>query len=196
MHLDDHDLKQLDEGYLLSLSPVQLQTLSTKLLADLKEAHDRLNRNPSNSSRPPSTRAPWEKSEETSQDGGEDDDAPQEAASDAAVDRKKDGDAEKGQQDKEKSDPKKADRRDMSQDRPGRPDGAPGYSRTQQLPIDEECVHRPATCSACGASLNEACEQHTYTAPRPNARRAFHCLRRKCRLQAREDQGARARVAQ
>jgi transposase len=38
-----------------------LRSLSGKLLADLKEAHDRLNQNPSNSSRPPSTRAPWEK---------------------------------------------------------------------------------------------------------------------------------------
>jgi len=164
MHLDDHDLKQLDEEYLLSLSPVQLQTLSTKLLADLKEAHDRLNQNPSNSSRPPSTRAPWEKSEETSQDGGEDDDGAQDAASDSAVDCKSDGEAEKGKQDKEKPDPKTTDRRDTSQGRPGRPEGAPGYSRTQQLPIDEEHVHRPGTCSACGVSLNDACEQHAYTA--------------------------------
>jgi transposase len=164
MHLDDHDLKQLDEEYLLSLSPVQLQTLSTKLLADLKEAHDRLNQNPSNSSRPPSTRAPWEKSEETSQDGGEDDDGAQDAASDSAVDCKSDGEAEKGKQDKEKPDPKTTDRRDTSQGRPGRREGAPGYSRTQQLPIDEEHVHRPGTCSACGVSLNDACEQHAYTA--------------------------------
>lgn len=164
MHLDDHDLKQLDEEYLLSLSPVQLQTLSTKLLADLKEAHDRLNQNPSNSSRPPSTRAPWENAEETSQGGGEDDDEPQDVASDGAVDRKSDGEAEKGKQDKEEPDAKKTDCRDTSQGRPGRPKGASGYSRTQQLAIDEECVHRPETCSACGASLNEACEQHAYTA--------------------------------
>jgi len=163
MHLDDHDLKQLDEEYLRSLPAKQLQTLSSKLLSDLKEAHDRLNQNPSNSSRPPSTRAPWEKSEATSQDGGEDDDVPRDAASDSAGDRKNDGEAETGQQDKEKSDPKKIDRRDTSQGRPGRPKGAPGTSRTQQLPIDAECVHRPETCSACGAALNDACEQRAYT---------------------------------
>lgn len=164
MQLSDHDLKQLDEEYLHSLPAEPLRTLSSKLLSDLKEAHDRLNQNPTNSSRPPSARAPWEKSEETSQDGSDDDDVPQGAASDAAGDRKNDGDAEKEQQDEEKSEPKKTDCRDTSQGRPGRPEGAPGYSRTQQLPIDEECVHRPETCSACGAPLNDACEQHAYTA--------------------------------
>jgi len=61
MHLSDHDLKQLDEDYLRGLPAESLRSLSGKLLADLKEAHDRLNQNPSNSSRPPSTRAPWEK---------------------------------------------------------------------------------------------------------------------------------------
>jgi transposase len=32
---------------------------STKLLSDLKEARERLDQNPSNSSRPPSSQAPW-----------------------------------------------------------------------------------------------------------------------------------------
>ena len=164
MQLSDHDLKQLDEEYLLSLSPVQLQALSTKLLSDLKEAHDRLNQNPSNSSRPPSTRAPWEKSEETSPENGEDDDAAQDGASDGAVDRKNDGEVQPGKPDKEKSDLKKTDRHDTSNGRPGRCEGAPGYSRTQQLPIDEQCVHRPETCAACCAALDEAGEQRAYTA--------------------------------
>jgi transposase len=164
MHLDEHDLGQLDEEYLLSLAPAQLQALSTKLLADLKEARDRLNQNPSNSSRPPSTRAPWEQSEETSQDGGEEEDVPREAVSDAAVDRKSDDEAEIGKQDKEKPDAKKTDRCATSHGRPGRPKGAPGYSRTQQLPIDAECVHRPETCAACSAALGEAGEQRAYTA--------------------------------
>jgi hypothetical protein len=61
MHLSDHDLKQLGEDFLSGMPTDSLRSLSGKLLADLKEAHDRLNQNPSNSSRPPSTRAPWEK---------------------------------------------------------------------------------------------------------------------------------------
>ena len=71
MQLSDHDLKQLDEEYLRSLPAEPLRALSSKLLSDLKEAHDQLNQNPSNSSRPPSTRAPWENAEERAQDGGE-----------------------------------------------------------------------------------------------------------------------------
>ena len=120
MQLSDHDLKQLDDDYLRSLPAEALRTLSSKLLSDLKEAHDRLNQNPSNSSRPPSSRAPWEKTEETSQDDGEDDDVPQDAASDAAGDRKRDDEVEKGKQDKEQSDPKQTESRDT---KPGRPGG-------------------------------------------------------------------------
>ena len=79
MHLSDHDLKQLDEDYLRGLPAESLRLLSGKLLADLKEAHDRLNQNPSNSSRPPSTRPPWAKG-----DGGEDEkSAPQDAVVEA-----------------------------------------------------------------------------------------------------------------
>ncbi len=164
MQLSDHDLKQLDDDYLRSLPAEALRTLSSKLLSDLKEAHDRLNQNPSNSSRPPSSRAPWEKTEETSQDDGEDDDVPQDAASDAAGDRKRDDEVEKGKQDKEQSDPKQTESRDTKPGRPGRREGAPGYSRTQQLPIDAERVHQPETCCGCSAVLDKACEQRAYTA--------------------------------
>jgi transposase len=63
MQLSDHDLRQLDEAYLESLSEEQARVLLSKALADLKTARERLGRNPSNSSRPPSTRAPWEQDE-------------------------------------------------------------------------------------------------------------------------------------
>jgi hypothetical protein len=43
MHLSDHDLQQLDDDYLHGLPVEPLRLLSGKLLADLKEAHDRLN---------------------------------------------------------------------------------------------------------------------------------------------------------
>ena len=60
MELTDHDLKQLDEAYLSKLSPEQLLGLSEKLLQDLREARDRLNERPQNSSRPSGSYAPWE----------------------------------------------------------------------------------------------------------------------------------------
>jgi hypothetical protein len=60
MRLSRHDLAQLDDAYLAGLEEASLRALSVKLLADLKEAHERLEQNPSNSFRPPSSRVPWE----------------------------------------------------------------------------------------------------------------------------------------
>jgi hypothetical protein len=71
MQLSDHDLKQLDDAYLGRLPMEPLRGLSSKLLADLKEVCERLNQNPSNSSRPPSSQAPWEDGGEPLQDSAE-----------------------------------------------------------------------------------------------------------------------------
>ncbi len=77
MHLSDHSLRQIDDAYVRSLDPEALRGLSLRLLADLKDARDRLNQGPENGSRPPSSRAPWER-----QGGGRESDA--EADADAA----------------------------------------------------------------------------------------------------------------
>ena len=61
MHLNPHSLQQIDDAYIESLDPEALRGLSLRLLADFKEAWDRLNQEPENSSRPPSSRAPWER---------------------------------------------------------------------------------------------------------------------------------------
>jgi hypothetical protein len=61
MHLSKHDLMQMDEDWLKSLPPALLLEVSKRLLADVKTLQDRLNQNPSNSSRPPSSQALWEK---------------------------------------------------------------------------------------------------------------------------------------
>ena len=60
MRLTDHDLKQINQEYLASLSPEQLLYLSEKMLDDLRNARDRLNQTPQNSSRPSGSYAPWE----------------------------------------------------------------------------------------------------------------------------------------
>jgi len=59
MHLSDHDLRQIDDAYIESLDLEQLLGLCKRLVKDLKEARDRLNQNPKNSSRPPSSSDPW-----------------------------------------------------------------------------------------------------------------------------------------
>jgi hypothetical protein len=64
MYLSDHDLRQLDNARLDALDATgHLREVSGRLLSDLKEARDRLNQNPSNSSRPPSSRPSWERGE-------------------------------------------------------------------------------------------------------------------------------------
>jgi transposase len=76
MLLQKHGLRQIDEAYMRSLSHEDLMKLSTKLLSDLKEAHERLDQNPSNSSRPPSSQAPWI-SNESAEDDEDDEEAGQ-----------------------------------------------------------------------------------------------------------------------
>ena len=77
MHLSEHSLRQLDRAYLDALDEAALRGLSAKLLDDLKEARDRLNQGPENSSRPPSSRAPWDR-----QGGGRESEADVEAEAD------------------------------------------------------------------------------------------------------------------
>ena len=60
MKFNRYDLKQIDQDYLKTLPPSKLLDVSLKLLEDLKEAHDRLNQTPQNSSRPSGSCAPWE----------------------------------------------------------------------------------------------------------------------------------------
>ncbi len=52
----------------------ELRVLALKLVTNLKEARDRLHQNPENSSRPPSTRLPWERArqDDAIDDGDED----------------------------------------------------------------------------------------------------------------------------
>ncbi len=61
MKLSDDDLRQRDEKVIHSLSPDAVQNLAVNLLDDLKDSRERLNQNSQNSSRPPSSQAPWDK---------------------------------------------------------------------------------------------------------------------------------------
>jgi transposase len=157
MHLSDHDLGQIDDAYLDTLSLAQARALLGKALADLKAARERLGQNPSNSSRPPSTRAPWEQADEGEDDGQE------ATASCAEADTGETPSAERSEGDS----PTK--RGKVSPDasepgRPGRSKGAPGHSRTQQLPVDAEHTHAPDRCTVCGAPLNESHESRAHNA--------------------------------
>lgn len=63
MLLNDFDLKNIDENYINSVDIDTLRKLSKRLLEDLKEARERINQDPKNSSRPPSSVEPWIRAE-------------------------------------------------------------------------------------------------------------------------------------
>ena len=104
--------------WLEKLPEDKLRQVSGRMLQDLKEARDRLNQTPDNSSRPPSSRAPWEKGQteekaatpDESEDGAK---TPRETEASAA----EPGPTQAGPS----SGPKK---------KPGRQPGAPGHGRT------------------------------------------------------------------
>ncbi len=136
MHLNDHSLRQIDDAYLRSLEPEALCALSLRLLADLKEARDRLHQGPENSSRPPSSRAPWERTSggQVSDEDPEDGELRPALAEVAEV------------QAAEVQAARKA----------GKQPGAPGIGRTQVFQAHEEQAHYPAVCAGCGQTLDPA----------------------------------------
>jgi hypothetical protein len=139
--LKDHSLKQLNSQYLAKLTPEELLHLSTKLLHDLKEAREQLNQNSSNSSKPPSSKHPWET-------------APTVAKAEAEAE----AEAEEPKPEASKPAdtppipttpalPKPAKRK------AGKQPGSPGYGRVWHPRIDDTAHHRASHCEACGCPL-------------------------------------------
>jgi hypothetical protein len=160
MHLSDHDLKQIDESSLGRLSWAGLLGLAAKLLADLKESRDRLNRTPENSSQPPSTQKPWEKAGRR-----EPEDDPEDALADLPERQPPEGHqapVREAPEEMRAAHPVVADQTPPR--RPGRQPGTPGVSRTQELPITAEQIHAPERCAACGAPLSAGAPSSAYTA--------------------------------
>jgi transposase len=151
VHLKDHDLRQLDAERLHRLrldDPEALEGLSVRLLEDLKDARERLSQNPDNSSRPPSTRDPWQRNSDeqeveskipVEEAASAEEPAPEVPAS--AEDEPKEG---KPSARSQRKSPRK----------PGKQVGAPGHARTQTLAIDQIEHHRPETCGVCQAELS------------------------------------------
>ncbi len=154
MYLSDHDLRQMDEGWLEKLPEDKLRQVSTRILQDLKEARDRLNQTPDNSSRPPSSRAPWEKGQ-TEGTGPVADKvegntkACREAGQPPAAGCEPAQDGSPAEQKKKK---------------PGKQPGAKGFGRTQKFAATGERVHRAAACTACGGPLPGDAPSQAYAA--------------------------------
>ena len=155
-HLTDHDLRQMDEAWLQSLPEAVARTVLLRVVDDLKEARDRLNQHCGNSSRPPSSRPPWEnrrasEAEEDEDDGVLGDRTAVSPAAEAAEDVT--------------CRPEEASPRvpvtASSGRKPGQQAGSPGHGRTQKLLV-QAVVHRhPEVCAACGAALTAGGSAYT-----------------------------------
>ncbi|WP_295608819.1 DUF6444 domain-containing protein, partial [uncultured Lamprocystis sp.] len=160
MKLSQHDLRQLDDGYLQRLPEAALRALSLTLLADLKEAQERLQQNPNNSSRPPSSRAPWDRPGVAAAEAPDTDEeeapvAPSRDTS-AADDARAADDAEPAPPPPgapPSGDPTPPER---PKRKPGKQPGTPGVGRTQVFTAQATEEHRPTACHVCQASLAAA----------------------------------------
>ena len=133
--------------------PTALRLCSGDSLCAL--ARERLAQNPSNSSRPPSTRAPWEQAEERAPED------PPVASAQGEV--KPQTEAEPTCEERPQQTPQRKGAGKPA-GRPGRRKGAPGHSRTQQLPVDAEEVHAPHGCAICGRILDASHEHRAHNA--------------------------------
>ncbi len=139
MQLSRQDLQQLNASTIDSLSWNEGKALILKLVADLIEAHDRLNQNSQNSSRPPSSETPWQTSAET----------------DNSENKHKlqfDQDTDEGEPSASK--PRKVVTTEWeNQGKPGRKPGMAGHGQTVDLPITGRVPHYPEQCGACSRPL-------------------------------------------
>jgi hypothetical protein len=147
MHFDRSELQQFSPEYVSSLSPERKNSLVEQLRKDLMEAQDRLNRNPTNSSCPPSSLPPWErsikpddeKSEQKNDDINDEEDPPK-------------NDGKKENQSNPSTEGKKQEPKDDKK-KPGKQRGAQGFGRTQKLLVTSEITHRPECCKGCNCGL-------------------------------------------
>jgi hypothetical protein len=160
MRLSDHDLLQLTEEELLELPEEVLRRLSVKLLYDLKEARERLRQTSRNSSRPPRSDLPWDKTGINDEDqhpqqaqdefsGVDDHTLDTEEASKTGPEERAQDEANKTQQTKESEDGA-SDKR-----KAGKQPGAPGYGREQKITVTAEEHHYPTDCVRCDRELKQ-----------------------------------------
>ena len=147
MIFDDHDLRQINQTYIESLDSETAKKLASKLLEDLKEARERLNQNPKNSSRPPSSTEPWVIAEIEDEEEKE-----VEKGSDTTAGKKSSSASKRNEKDQKKKDKKNSSKCSKA----GKQRGAEGKGRTQRLAVTGIVIHFAEVCSVCDRKLTEA----------------------------------------
>ena len=160
MYLTDHDLRQLDRDALARLEEKAVRRLAERLLADLKDARDRLNQNSRNSSRPPGSDSVYRQPRGGTECGDSPtdsapDEAPVVAVGEAEGKAEASGDGTPGP-----NEPSGA--AVPAERRPGRQPGAPGFGRTQKLAVNAVLDHWPARCAACDEPFAAEPERQAY----------------------------------
>jgi hypothetical protein len=162
MILGVQELLQIDQAFLHRLfetNPKALLELSIKLAVDLKEARERLDQNPSNSSTPSGNQAPWDKGEKNDESPLEDERVPPDnnVTDDTLTDNVS------AQQSADQADENQAAPTDDEslKRNPGKQPGAPGFGRSQKLPITHVEEHRCNQCSACNANPEDREKPYT-----------------------------------
>ncbi len=161
MVLKEHELLQIDEQFirrLLEKDPDALAELSIHLTNDLKEALERLNQNPSNSSKPSGSLAPWDK-------GSSDDDTStfdEQEALDLEIDKERSSDITTDQSTEDtNNDCCFQSESSQEQRQPGRQPGSQGFGRTQQLAVTETQHHACGCCTVCHEDLTPVEKAYT-----------------------------------
>jgi len=152
MVLNEQELLQIDEAFIHRLraqDPDALAGLSIKLANDLKEAMERLNQNPANSSKPSGSLAPWDKGSDSDDEASESE--PDETHDGVAADAPTETVTREDETGKAVS---KFDCDAVQRTRkPGRQVGSPGFGRTQKLTVTAVEPHHCGYCRVCNADL-------------------------------------------
>jgi len=176
MKLTEYDLKQINNETLDRLSSGEVLSFTKTLLADLKEAMDRLNQNSNNSSRPPSSTPPWGSgtnpnitdqndvgSDNSKHDDNTDDDGDNNSHHDNHVsDNVPDESNLSGGQEASVT-PLQPIKPPPVKRTAGKQEGAEGFGRTQDLPVTDIVYHAATHCAVCLALLWSPLEPSTWT---------------------------------
>ena len=148
MRLTDHDLKQINQEYLASLSPEQLLYLSEKMLDDLRNARDQLNQTPQNSSRPSGSYAPWEQASYSNK---------KKQSEEVGNTKEKEEQETEGKATKSgtQSDNNQSNNQPRRKRKPGKQPGTKGVGRRVELAITGEEMHKAIECVGCGERFAE-----------------------------------------
>ena len=141
----------MSDAWVSALTPAQKEELLVRALYELRKSRDRLNQTPDNSSKPPSSRAPWESARSGSSTGELASKAPAaESAPEPAPDAPKAGGAAVAAP----GSPSKSVVAAPGARKVGKQFGAPGIGRTQKLVPTHVQSHHPDFCAGCGKGLS------------------------------------------